>query len=246
MSNPQNLITCLECGTHGAPTDTTCTGCGGYLPRASLEAAAEADVEPGDSAGAATSSRKAESSPSQDDFVVEDDQFGEAAALAALSAGWDASSAQPAAPDLTATPRRPPQESTAPHESPGNRTEGAPPIAERVPGQAQPAKDQGTASWRLRITSTETLVDIIEGAGVVLGRTPPSPIWDHPAVGSYVSSQHARVWMDGAQLFIKDLNSTNHTWVEGVQLEPGVPYPLRCGDVIQLTRDNPVRLEVVQ
>jgi hypothetical protein len=109
----------------------------------------------------------------------------------------------------------------------------------------QAFKQPLTSGWRLRVSSPELVLHIDEGAGVVLGRVPPSPLAAHPLVSQYVSSRHARVWLQGGELFVSDLGSTNGTWLAGMKLEPGVPNPLQPGDVIQLTRDNPVRVEVV-
>lgn len=49
-----------------------------------------------------------------------------------------------------------------------------------------------------------------------------------------VSRLHARMLMDGEQLFLEDLNSTNFTFLNNERLQPGVRYPLQSGDKIRL------------
>jgi len=51
-----------------------------------------------------------------------------------------------------------------------------------------------------------------------------------------VSRQHARVFYERGQLYIEDKGSTNHTHVQGRQLTPSTPQPLRSGDEIRLGR----------
>ncbi len=51
-----------------------------------------------------------------------------------------------------------------------------------------------------------------------------------------VSRQHARVFYERGQLFIEDKGSTNYTQVQGRQLTPSTPQPLRSGDEIRLGR----------
>ncbi len=51
-----------------------------------------------------------------------------------------------------------------------------------------------------------------------------------------VSRRHARIVIQGAQVFIEDLNSTNYTYVNQQRLVPGQPHPLNDGDEIRLGR----------
>ena len=168
------------------------------------------------------------------DFEVEGDPFGDSVVIAELYAGRGVESA---AADLPHPPApavpRPPE----PPDAANPPSAGASGSAERP--------DTARVSRRLRLTDPERVLEVNEGAGVLLGRQPPSPIWDHPSVTTYVSSQHARVYLVGDQLVVMDLGSTNGTFLAGIRLAQGVPMPLQPGDVLQLTRDNPVRLEVL-
>jgi RNA polymerase subunit RPABC4/transcription elongation factor Spt4 len=51
---------------------------------------------------------------------------------------------------------------------------------------------------------------------------------------SGVSRLHARLILQGSQLFIEDLNSTNYTFVNRLRLQPGQPYLVSNGDEIRL------------
>lgn len=70
-----------------------------------------------------------------------------------------------------------------------------------------------------------------------IGRAPSNDIQlSHPAV----SARHARIVRGaGGQATIEDLGSTNGTFVNTDRLVPGVPHPLRTGDVIRI---GPFRL----
>ncbi|KAE9396920.1 SMAD/FHA domain-containing protein [Gymnopus androsaceus JB14] len=56
-----------------------------------------------------------------------------------------------------------------------------------------------------------------------------------------VSRQHAEIWEEGNQIFIKDLKSTNGTFVNGERLSPeGIesdPYQLKSGDIVEMGID---------
>ena len=51
-----------------------------------------------------------------------------------------------------------------------------------------------------------------------------------------VSRQHAALIRDGNQLFIRDLGSTNYTYLNGERLAQERDYSLRDGDTLQLGR----------
>jgi hypothetical protein len=118
----------------------------------------------------------------------------------------------------------------------------------RAPAPQRTRAIGSAAVRRLRLSAPELIIDVLPGEGVVLGRDAPSPIRDHPAVSKYVSARHARVHVDAADpsiVYVSDLNSTNGTWLDDMRLQALVANVLRVGDVIRLTRDNPVFLEVL-
>ncbi len=51
---------------------------------------------------------------------------------------------------------------------------------------------------------------------------------------SGVSRMHARLILQGNQLYVEDLNSTNYTFVNKLRLQPGQPYLVSNGDEIRL------------
>lgn len=53
-----------------------------------------------------------------------------------------------------------------------------------------------------------------------------------------VSRQHAKITSNGGVFFITDLNSSNYTYVNGIQLSPNVPQQLNNGDTIKLADEE--------
>lgn len=53
---------------------------------------------------------------------------------------------------------------------------------------------------------------------------------------STVSRHHARITNDQNQWQIEDLNSTNGTWVNEIHLQPNTLFPLKNGDIVQLSQ----------
>jgi DNA-binding NtrC family response regulator len=99
------------------------------------------------------------------------------------------------------------------------------------------------AVWKLRL---------VYAAGVGIGQSPPL-VWDGqqplevgrrsagPVAGAglhvpdeRVSRQHARLYRHRSDLVVEDLHSRNGSAVNGTRLSPGVPQPLRDGDVLRV------------
>ena len=53
-----------------------------------------------------------------------------------------------------------------------------------------------------------------------------------------VSSAHADIICDGGQFFIRDMNSLNHTYVNGMLVEAGEMRELHSGDVLKLSNEE--------
>ena len=68
---------------------------------------------------------------------------------------------------------------------------------------------------------------IASAEGAVVGRSPftSAVVLDHPEV----SRRHFRLSARGSSLLVEDLGSTNGTTLDGVQLQPGEPAPLKDG-----------------
>ena len=81
------------------------------------------------------------------------------------------------------------------------------------------------------------LIDWVDGArrhivgplGLKIGRTPPA---DVVLADSEVSRSHCLVALDGDDLVVSDLGSTNGTYVDGVRIEGMVPLPI--GSILQI------------
>ena len=70
----------------------------------------------------------------------------------------------------------------------------------------------------------------------VSGIFPDVDLTDHGGDEGGVSRQHARIFIQGNQVFIEDLNSTNYTHVNQQRLTPRQPHPLNNGDEVRLGR----------
>ena len=108
---------------------------------------------------------------------------------------------------------------------------------------------QGTVSFgeqRELILVIRGIVERIvlpEDQSIILGRSDARlryhadvDLTPYGALDRGVSREHARVYTEGGQLFIVDMNSTNGTFLGGNRLEPNTPALLRKGDELLLGR----------
>lgn len=96
---------------------------------------------------------------------------------------------------------------------------------------------------------TIRLIRIKDNAVIMIDR-PQFRIGRDPGVADYiitdntaVGRQHADIVQHGGEYFVVDLNSTNHTYVNGCQVCPGSEYPLQNGDQLMLG-DECFRVEI--
>ena len=75
--------------------------------------------------------------------------------------------------------------------------------------------------------------------GVVIGRDPSAS--SHVVVDPSVSREHARLSVEGGELRVEDLGSTNGTYLNGRRLESGQRARVADGDELEL---GSVRLRV--
>ena len=79
--------------------------------------------------------------------------------------------------------------------------------------------------------------DVIVGReDPVSGVFPEVDLTDHGGDEGGVSRRHARIFVQGTQVFVEDLNSTNYTYVNQQKLTPGQPHPLNSGDDVRFGR----------
>lgn len=74
----------------------------------------------------------------------------------------------------------------------------------------------------------------------IFGRKEGDLILDEP----HVSREHAVILQVDDNYYLKDLNSSNYTFLNGVKLKPHVENPIRTGDIIALGRQTIVLFEV--
>lgn len=130
-------------------------------------------------------------------------------------------------------------------------TPSAPPtawVSPAVPGTASPAatvtatSSSGALPTRLRLRAASQGIDLTPASGAVLGRR-LGPHADVLSRFAQISSQHVELRQDAAGAwFVKDLDSYNHSFIDGRRIAPGVEHPLSAGSVLSL---GDVALQVV-
>lgn len=75
-----------------------------------------------------------------------------------------------------------------------------------------------------------------EGEVLTFGRSSHTNETDISLLSPYVSRNHAEIFIQDGQPFIRDLDSKHGTELNNVKLEPNVPRLLQSGDVISLAK----------
>ena len=151
--------------------------------------------------------------------------------------------APPQPAPLDAVP--PPTYAPMPPTQPPPATYPAPPTQPPPTTYPAPAYPPGVAiQGRLVVQGSNASLPFPSGkTAVIVGREDPVSgvfpeidLTDHGADESGVSRQHARVFLQGSQILVEDLNSTNFTYVNQQKLTPGQPHPLNNGDEVRFGR----------
>jgi hypothetical protein len=145
--------------------------------------------------------------------------------------GAQVGAASPPAPSTGAQPGYQPS-------PPGAQPGYAPPVSQPV----YPAV--AAVQGRLVVQGTNAVLSFPPGkAEILVGREDPVSgvfpevdLTDHGGDEAGVSRQHARIFIQGTQVFIEDLNSTNYTYVNQQRVMPGQPQPLNSGDEVRFGR----------
>ncbi|MFT4187314.1 MAG: FHA domain-containing protein [Aeromicrobium sp.] len=116
---------------------------------------------------------------------------------------------------------------------------GEPVGAAVEPEPAAPGPNSGTAL----VAPDGTRVPLTEGRPVVFGRNPDHSPWARLAAGNLkVSGRHAEVLLHDGRLHVRDLSSTNGTWVRGVLIDGAAVVPVEDGVEIGLSRHLTLRV----
>jgi len=226
------IRTCPVCGASVTPGEAFCDNCGAALGRAAPAQQSWATVPaPAEVSALTCSNCGAQLEPGSNFCDM---------------CGAPASKGLPASPPSSPIPA-PPRAPTLATPSPKSTTpmagqyEQAPPSTPPPP----PAHPPGPAiQGRLIVQGTNATLSFPAGrTEVVIGREDPVSnvfpevdLTDHGGDEGGVSRRHARIFVQGIQVFVEDLNSTNYTYVNQQRLTPGQPLPLNDGDELRFGR----------
>jgi hypothetical protein len=126
--------------------------------------------------------------------------------------------------------------------SPASRPAPVPATAPAV--QQPPYPSLAAVPGRLVVQATNVALPFPPGkTEIFVGREDPVSgvfpevdLTDHGGDEGGVSRKHARVFVQGSQVYIEDLNSTNYTYVNQQKVLPGQPHPLNDGDEVRFGR----------
>jgi pSer/pThr/pTyr-binding forkhead associated (FHA) protein len=115
-----------------------------------------------------------------------------------------------------------------------------PPVAQPVAPPPSPAR-VALAPASLLVRASGAALPLPATAQVLIGRADPVsnffPDLDmtpHGALEGGVGRRHARLFVQGGQIMLEDLDSTNGTFRNGARLAPRQPTPLANGDELRL------------
>ncbi len=140
-----------------------------------------------------------------------------------------------------------PLEAPTPQPAPPAPTPAPPPSAvpsQPTPVPSPPYQPGATVQGRLVVQGTNVTLPFPPGkTEIIVGREDPVSgifpdvdLTDHGGDEGGVSRQHARIFAEGSQVLIEDLNSTNYTYVNQQKLTPAQPHPLNDGDALRFGR----------
>jgi len=120
----------------------------------------------------------------------------------------------------------------------------APPPPVPAPAPVERYSPGAVIQGYLVVQSTNATISFPPGrTEITIGREDPVSnvfpevdLTDHGGDEGGVSRQHARILLQGSQIFMQDLNSTNYTHVNQQRVSPGQSFPLGDGDEIRLGR----------
>jgi hypothetical protein len=106
--------------------------------------------------------------------------------------------------------------------------------AVQTPSQTiQPAPQSTATGDKIKLTSTMHGIMIEAVDGDIIGRKNGAFVNVFGRF-NYVSGTHCKIVKNAAGWHIQDMGSTNHTYVQGTQLQPNMLYPLANGVTVKI------------
>lgn len=233
-------MTCHACGAPVATGATACSNCGATLgqppaappPQAAVPAQAQTPPPYGGQVGGTLTCPGCGAQLEPGSVFCD---------MCGVSLG----AAAPVQPPVQATPPVQ-QQPVAPPVYAGQQPT-YPPVQQPIPSPvypAQPSYPSVAIQGRLIVQGTNATLPFPPGkTEIIVGREDPVSgvfpevdLTDHGGDEGGVSRRHARIFIQGTQVFIDDMNSTNFTYVNQQKLTPGQPHPLNSGDEVRIGR----------
>jgi hypothetical protein len=119
-----------------------------------------------------------------------------------------------------------------------------PEVAATTPSTLSSSAPPATAAApRLVVQADGAEFDLSGKNEVLVGREDPASniypdidLTPHGGEEGGVSRMHAKIYLDGGQYMVEDLNSTNFTQLNRQKLSPKTPTPIKDGDELRLGR----------
>ena len=115
-----------------------------------------------------------------------------------------------------------------------------PPQAPSASSAAQAPRSPTSAAPPVCLEAADGFRIIPVNTPVILGRgiATDGGISGYLASFPTVSRKHLEIWISGGSFMVRDLGSTNGTFINGWRLETEKIYPLKTGDQLRLGRDG--------
>lgn len=229
MKNPF----CPQCGVENPASARFCDQCGAVLVPVPAQGSAAAPVAPVPQAAPVSGLASAGPStcPQCGTAVIPGEAFCDTCGAALLGPTRPVPAAAPGLP-FGGLPPQPNYPAPLPIVTPPIVT---PPVAVAAPLRA------ALAPTRLLVQPGGAAIALPAAAQAVLGRAdavsnffPDIDLTASGALDHGVGRRHARIFVQGGQLLVEDLDSTNGTFLNAARLAPRQPAPLTGGDELRL------------
>ena len=239
---------CPSCGFSVPPGEAFCPNCGAQLGAgggAAPEPAPQPSYSPQQQAGPPPSppgAGKKLNCPNCGAQLEPDSSFCDMCGNRIEAPAQSAPSPQPPQQDQWQQPQQPQQPDA--WQQPQQQPQQQPPSRQQQPQPQPPAQPVAGMQARLIVQGTNATLPFPPGKQqVIMGREDPVSgifpeidLTDHGGDEGGVSRKHARIYTQGGQFYIEDLQSVNFTFVNQEKVLPGQPQRLKSGDEIRLGR----------